>query len=141
VDSLLLGMTGRKWVIQTALFVGTSAFVAVFGFAGWIYRHADTQKTFLAVLPWLLGTIIACRLLTAGWLLRQVMRRELLDGRTVARWVIAWLIAGFGLFGILAWSVPRGLIPTLYIAFIVLFALPMARLAATPLALAWNRHR
>jgi hypothetical protein len=45
------------------------------------------------------------------------------------------------LFSILAWSVPAGIVPTYYLALIVLFALPMVRLAATPLALAWNRHR
>jgi hypothetical protein len=141
VDSLFLGLTGRKWAIQTALFGGMALFFVVCGLGAWIYHHPETQKPFLAVLPWLLGTLIVCRLLTAGWALRQAQRRDLLDARTARRWIIAWLIVGLVLFSILAWSVPAGIVATYYLAFLVLFALPMVRLAATPLALAWNRHR
>jgi len=36
---------------------------------------------------------------------------------------------------------PPELVPRYYLAYGVLFALPMARLAAAPLTLAWNRHR
>jgi hypothetical protein len=45
------------------------------------------------------------------------------------------------LFGLFAWAVPPEVLSRYYLAYGVLFALPMARLAAAPLTLAWNRHR
>jgi len=141
VDSLLLGLTGRKWVIQGTIMVGFAGF-AVLCFTGlWIYRHPETHETFLAVLPWLLGLVVLCRLLAAGWVLQRLMRRHLLAPRTAARWLAAWLLLASLSVSILAWSVPAEVVPLHYVAFAVVFVLPLARLTAAPLALAWNRHR
>ena len=49
--------------------------------------------------------------------------------------------AGSALFAMLAWVLPAEKVPRYYIAFAVALVLPMARLAAAPLVLAWNRHR
>jgi uncharacterized membrane protein YraQ (UPF0718 family) len=73
--------------------------------------------------------------------LRAVLRRDLLQSRTVGRWLIAWMLLASLLFGALAWTVPTEHVPIEYVALGVLFAMPMARLAGTPLALAYNRHR
>ena len=127
VDSLFLGLTGRKLVIQGTVFIGMTGFFVACGVGAWTYHHPETNKTVLAVLPWLLGMLIVCRLLAARWALRHALCKDLLDVRTVRWGVTAWLTVGFVLFGILAWSVPEGLVPTHYIAFIVLFALLMAR--------------
>ena len=108
---------------------------------GMIYKGPDTHETVLPLLPWLLGLLTLGRLLVAGWLLRQIVRRNLVEARTVMRWLIALVLLGLALFGILAWAVPGELVPWYYIAFAVLLVMPMAHLAATPLALAWNRHR
>lgn len=141
VDSLLLGLTGRKWVIQGALFLGMAGFAVLCFIGDWIYYHPGTHAAFLDLLPWLLGLLMFCRLMAAGWALRQVLRRGLLDPRTMMRWLMVWLLLGLVLFGLLAWLLSPTEVPLFYLALAVLLALPMARLAATPLALAWNRHR
>ena len=41
----------------------------------------------------------------------------------------------------LAWLVPSGVVPLYGLALGVVLFLPLARLLAAPLALAWNRHR
>ncbi|HEV3119492.1 MAG TPA: hypothetical protein VGY58_20715 [Gemmataceae bacterium] len=141
VDSLFLGLTGRKWVFQSALVAVMAGFFILCCVGGWIYKHPETHHQFLALLPWLLGLLIVCRLLVAGVALRQGLRRGLLEPRTALRWLTAWVFLGSALFGLLAYVVPTDLMPVHYLAFAVLLAMPMTRLTAAPLALAWNRHR
>ncbi len=140
-DSLLLGLTGRKWLIQGTLFLWMTGFFALLGLGVWIYHHPESHKICLAVLPWFLGVMVMCRLFAAGWALRQSLRKRLMAPRLAKRWMMTWLLLALALFSMLAWSVPAALVPAYYLAFVVLLALPMASLAATPLALAWNRHR
>jgi hypothetical protein len=139
-SSLLLGLTGRKWIIQAYLAVGIAAWACFAIIAAWIYKTPGSHETVLAVLPWLLGLWTLGRLLAAGWALRQSLQQGLVKASTIRRWLTAWMLFGLALFGTLAWVVPRELVPAHYLAFIVLLTLPMAHLAATPLALAWNRH-
>jgi hypothetical protein len=141
VDSLFLGLTGRKWVFHSAIVAVMAGIVILGCVGGWIYQHPETHHQFLALLPWLLGLLIVCRLLVAGVALRLGLRRGLLEPRTALRWLTAWVFLGSTLFGLLAYVVPTDLIAVHYLAFAVLFAMPMVRLTAAPLALAWNRHR
>jgi hypothetical protein len=140
-DSLFLGLTGRKWVIQVSLIVGAFVFCVLCAVGGWIHNHAETWETFRAMLPWLLALLIACRLLAASWVVRKAIRRRLLDEKTVLCWLVAWLLLAVALFGLLACVVPTEVVPLHYVAFAVVLSLPMTRLAASPLVLAWNRHR
>ena len=45
------------------------------------------------------------------------------------------------LVALLAWLVPEGVLPLYGLALTAVLTVPLARLAAAPLALAWNRHR
>jgi hypothetical protein len=141
VDSLYLGLTGRKWIEASIALVCIPGSLALCVGATWIYKTPETHKATLAVLPWVLATVIVCRLLLALFALRQVVRNGLLAPPTVARWLAIWLLFAAALFGLLALSVLADRVAMHYLAFAVLSAMPMARLAATPLALAWNRHR
>ncbi len=141
VDSLFLGLTGRKWVIQGAIFAGMAGFFLLCFVGGWIYKHPETHERLLALLPWLIGLLILFRLLVAGLALRQGLRQGLFEPRTALRWLTAWVLLGSALFGLLAYVVPADLVPLGYLAYAVLLTLPTARLTAAPLALAWNRHR
>jgi hypothetical protein len=67
--------------------------------------------------------------------------RRALQPRTAVRWATAWVCVASALFGLLAYAVPAERVPVYNLALAVLFAMPMARLTAAPLALAWNRHR
>src|SRR5207237_1033102 len=116
-------------------------FVGLWMVGAWFVSNPDDQHTFLTVLPWLLGALVLCKLAAAGWALYWALAHDLLTPRTVLAWVTAWIVVGAGLFGLLAWVVPLGSVPLYYLAYAVLFVLPTVRLAATPLALAWNRHR
>ena len=141
VDSLLLGLTGRKWVIQGTIFVGLALIAGLAAFAGWVANHPDTHETMRRLLPWLVGLCVCCRLALAGLAMRRLLRGNFVHGKTIVRWVIVWLTLAVMFTGIIAWIVPSKLVPLYDIALAVTAMMPLARFAATPLALAWNRHR
>jgi hypothetical protein len=141
VDSLLLGLTGRKWVIQGTLFAGMAGLLALLSVGGWIYKHPETHATVAAAAPWLLGLLVLCRLLAVAWALRRGISMGLFGARVAMRCVAAWLLLASLLIGLLAWTVPREFVPFHYLVLAVVSVFPAAHLACTPLALAWNRHR
>jgi hypothetical protein len=141
VDSLLVGLTGREWVIKGYLFGGMLGTISLWIIGLTHFAHPETHATVRAVLPWLLAGLILCRLLAAAWALRVGLQQGLLAGRTVATWAVAWLLLALALFAVVAWVVPADLVSRYYLAIGVVWCLPMTHLAATPLALAWNRHR
>ena len=141
VDSLFLGLTGRKWVIETAISVVMVTIVGL-GLVGiWISKHPEIHGHLLALVPWLLGLLMACRLSVAGLALRAGLRRRVLAPRTAVRWVTTWACVAATLFGLLVYAVPAERVPVYNLALAVLFVMPMVRLTAAPLVLAWNRHR
>jgi hypothetical protein len=141
VDSLLLGLTGREWVIKGGLFGGVIATFGVWILGLTLLAHPETHATVQAVLPWLLAGLVLCRLLAAGWAVRAALRRGILTGRVVAVWATGWLLLALTLFSVAAWVVPAEWVSPFYLAVGVVWCLPLAHLAAMPLALAWNRHR
>jgi hypothetical protein len=141
VDNLLINLTGREWVIKGWLFGTMIGSVGVWIVGLTLLAHPETHETVRAVLPWLLGGLVLCRMLAAGWALRRGLRQGLVQGWMVAAWAAAWLVLAALLFGVLAWVVPAEWVPRYYVAMGVVWCLPLAHVAATPLALAWNRHR
>jgi hypothetical protein len=139
VDCLYFSLTG--WIILCELFLAGC-------FAGFMLTHdmltydpPEIHESLLGLLPSVLTVLILARLLLAGWALREVLRRGLVQSRTVGRWLAVWLLTASALFILLSLAVRTEHMPVYYVAFAVLVAMPMVRLTAAPLALAWNRHR
>ena len=140
VDRLFAALTGRRWIEVTLGCVCIPGYLGPFMFTlaalDSLWLPMQTER---AVLLWLIAVVFLGRLLATAWALRQSLRQGLLTGRTVAYWVAGWLLLASGLIAALVWAIPME--PAVPVAIAVLFAMPMARLAASPLALAWNRHR
>src|ERR1019366_3038839 len=143
LDCLYVGLIGSKWIEAAVAWGSIPISYCLCAFVATIYFDPLAHYAMtLTLWPWLLGILIVVRVLTAAWSLREVMRRGLVKPKTVARWATAWLLLASLLFALLlTWAVPLEVAPLHHFAFAVLFALPMVRLAAAPLALAWNRHR
>ncbi len=52
-----------------------------------------------------------------------------------------WLAAVAALYAFLEWLAGAPIYPFYFVAGIAILAMPLARVAAAPLALAWSRHR
>jgi hypothetical protein len=136
-DNLFVGLLGRRRAVHAGLILTAVALTVLFALlAHWMEnpRFGDGLRDFL---PWLAGA----KLLAAAWALRAVQRRGLLRSQTVACLLAAWLVIAAGLFACLWWLLPEGFASVRVLASVVVLLVPLARLAAAPLALAWNRHR
>jgi hypothetical protein len=141
VQSLFIGMSGREWVIKASVFAALTFLAIVLPLAVWISR----SKYAIALLWNNLGSIAAvlvCIKLTAAvWIAMRLHDRRLLSDRTLIISAVCWDVTVFALYGVLAWIVPFELIGKNVLALIAILEVPLARIAAAPLALAWNRHR
>jgi hypothetical protein len=142
LDCLYVGLIGSKW-IEASVALGSipgAYFLCIFVATIYVQPAAHYETT-LTLWPWFVGALLLCRLGTTAWALRQVLCHGLMRPRTAACWVAGWVLLASLLFGLLAWAIPAELVPVYLLACGVAFVMPMARLAASPLALAWNRHR
>jgi hypothetical protein len=141
VKGLWLGLAGRVRILVAggALVLGFWVTLCLAG--PWVYDRAEYHATLLGLLPWLGGAAVLLKLLLAGWLARALRGRGLVATRTLLGWLAAWSLAALGLFAALALLTPAAQVPRPYLALGVVLVLPLARLAAAPLALHANRHR
>jgi hypothetical protein len=141
VESRLLGLTGRDWIGKFSVILGLILFVAGLMFVSWFANLSQYYPWLIDAIPWVLGTLVALKLAFGGAAIYGLRRCHLMTDRTLAIWGAAWLIAFATFFGLLRWLVPISLAPTHTLAMGVILMLPLARFAAMPLALHWNRHR
>ncbi|HJZ57495.1 MAG TPA: hypothetical protein VKE74_21175 [Gemmataceae bacterium] len=140
VANLWVGLAGRTWMVPAHTILMT--LIVLQGLAEWALWNADTvrREQLLDVLPWVAGVAIALKFVLAGWALRALNRRGQLSAAALVRLLGTWLLVAGSLFGFLVWLVPSSSVPVYGLALGVVLFVPLARLAAAPLALAWNRH-
>jgi len=141
VQSMYIGLTGREWVIKSSLFFALS-FLAIIGpIAQWIHDHRGVRAALWDALPWILAVLVCVKLSAAAWIATRLYNSRLLRDRTLVTGAACWLALVLALYGLLGWLVSGPLIPRYFLALVAILAIPLARLSAAPLALAWNRHR
>jgi hypothetical protein len=141
VANVWVGLTGRTWVVVAQNVVVFVAFLqGMYEMTMWNAELAR-REAILNALPWVAGVAVGLKFLAAGLALRALLRRGEVAPRVLGRLLGLWLVTAATLFALLAWVVPSDLAPRYGLALGVVLFLPLARLAAAPLALAWNRHR
>ena len=80
-------------------------------------------------------------MIVAVWIGVRLYDRRLLSDRVLVTGAACWSIAVFALYGVLLWLLESPHIPHYVLMLVAILAIPLARLSAAPLALAWNRHR
>jgi hypothetical protein len=141
VANLWVGLSGRTWMVPAHMIL--VALVGLQLLAEWAFSNSGVARSewFYEALPWILGGVVVLKFALAGWALRASHRRGQLKYDTAAKLVAGWVAGAVGLFALLAWLVPSSVVPVERLAVGVVLLLPLARLAAAPAALAWNRHR
>ena len=141
VQSLYIGMSGREWLVKASVFVVLSFLAIIVPLAHWVIGN----RVVMAVL-WnnfaLIAAVLVCfKLSAAVWIAMRLHDKRLLSDRTLVIGAVCWDVAVFALYGVLVWIVPLVLIGNYALALVAILEVPLARFAAAPLALAWNRHR
>lgn len=141
VGDLWIGLSGRVWISHAmSILLGTIGLQAMYEVTVWSGEPARKER-FLDALPWVASLAVIAKFVAAGWFAKALVKRGELEGVTVGRIAIGWLLAAGVLFGLLVWLAPADFAPTYGLALGAILFLPLARLAAAPLALGWNRHR
>ena len=141
VQNLYIGLTGRERVIKTSLFVTLLALAALGPIAVWMLESSGARATLWSAIPWILAGLVAGKMAAASWVAVHLHRRRVLGDRTLVAGAAAWVVAVLALYGLLTWLLFTPFMPRYLLGLIAILTVPLARLAAAPLALAWNRHR
>jgi hypothetical protein len=141
VQGLCINLTGREWVIKGATAASLTLFSVFIWLGCMVFWDPRYQEFLLHALPWALGLAAALKAGLAYWVMRALLRKGLVPARSIILLLGIWLGIAAALIGLVVWLVPNGNVAPASLAAGVVLALPLVRLSATPLALAWDRHR
>jgi polyhydroxybutyrate depolymerase len=92
-------------------------------------------------LPWIGAGLIFLKVSIAAWIAARLYAGRLLSGHVIVTAAVCWIAIVLAFHSLLAFVITNPLFPPYLPALIAILSIPLARLAAAPLALAWNRHR
>jgi hypothetical protein len=141
VQSLYIGLSGRAWIVKASVFVALTLLAVLMPLAHWILESKPVMAALWNAIPWILTVLVCFKLSAAAWIAMRLHDHRLLRDRTLVIGAVCWDVAVFALYGLLVWLLPTVLFRRSFLALVAILAVPLARLSAAPLALAWNRHR
>ena len=140
VQSLYIGLTGRASLIKASVFL-TIGFVFLFGpVFGWISDTGRLGQIWSAI-PVIFVVLVSAKMSVVVWIGQRLFRQRLLSDRALVGGAAAWSLAVLALYAVLAWLADAPHIPHYLLMLAAILTIPVARLSAAPVALAWTRHR
>jgi hypothetical protein len=140
VQSLYIGLSGRASLVQGSVFLVLGFFFLFGPFAEWLMEGGRLGELWSA-LPLIFAILVSLKMIAAVWIILRLYHGGLLSDRTLVIGAACWSLAVFALYGVLVWLLDTPHIPHYLLMLLAILAIPLARLSAAPLALAWNRHR
>jgi hypothetical protein len=140
VHGLYIGLTGRDWLIKGNVFFTLSLLCAAGPVIYWIGER-EVLRALWESFVWILVVLVCLKMSAVAWIFTRLYDSRLVSDRTLVTGAACWCAAVLFLYGVLVWLVDSPLFAQYYLAMIAILAVPLARLSAAPLALAWNRHR
>ena len=141
VQSLYIGLSGRRGFIKASLFAALVLVAIVVPAGHWIFTDRAAIALLWNAIPWIAAALAAFKLGVAAWIATRLHDRGLVTGRALIFAALLWDVIVFAIFGALVWIVPAMLIPADVLALVAILVVPLARISAAPLTLAWSRHR
>ncbi len=141
VHSLFIDLTGREWVVKSSVLLALSFLVIIWPIGRWIHDDRNVLATLLDALPWILAVLVCAKMSAAAWIATRLYDGRLLSDRTLVIGAACWLVAVLALYGLLVWLWATPHVARYFLLLVAILEIPLARLSAAPLALAWNRHR
>jgi hypothetical protein len=140
VQSLCIGLTGRESLIKGIVFLALVFLFLIGPLAEWIIDEGHVGELWSA-LPLIFTVLVFFKITAATWIGLRVSNRRLVSDRALVKGAAVWCLAVFALYGVLVWLLDTPHFPHYLLMLLAILAIPLARLSAAPLALAWNRHR
>jgi len=141
VQSLYVGMSGRSWLVKASVFAALAFLVVAPPLAQWIVSSRALIAALWNALPWIAAVLVCIKLSAAVWIAMRLRDAGVFGDGALLAAAACWDVAVFALYGVLMWLLPALLVRPYFIVLIAILAVPLVRVSAAPLALAWNRHR
>ena len=141
VQSLYLGLTGKTWIIKASGFIVFAAFSLMGPAFQWFINNQSAERWLWENWPILVGALVAMKMAAGFWVATRLHRAALITDQRLLLLTTAWLATVAVLYGAMVWWIDTPFFPRYAFAMIATLAVPFARLAAAPLAIAANRHR
>jgi hypothetical protein len=141
VQSLHIGLTGREWIVKGSVLLTLTLLILLGPIVEWIIDTPSVQRTLWNALPLILAGLVGLKMSAAAWIATRLDRNRVLGDRALVLGAACWLVAVLALYGVLVWLFSTPFVARYVLALIAILAVPLARISAAPLALAWNRHR
>jgi len=141
VQSLCVGLTGSEWLIKSSVLLALIALVAAGPLADEVITNRTVQSAIWNGLPWILVVLVVFKMIAASWVAIRLYDSRLLSDRMLVTGAACWLVTVLVLYGVLEWFAASPTIPRYFLGAIAILQVPLARVSAAPLALAWSRHR
>lgn len=141
VQSLCIGESGRPWLVKGSVFFALALLTALGPIAHWVSNDRQVMTALWIGLPWIAAIFVGLKIAAGVWIATRLLRMRLAGIRTLIAAALCWDLAVFALYGLLAWILPELLVRSYVLALLAILAIPLVRVSAAPLALAWSRHR
>jgi hypothetical protein len=141
IAGMCANLTGREGVTRASGMVFAVLIFMGVTVGSLAVDNPRLQEALLRVLPWALGVAVTVKVVLAVWAVQALLRSGLVPVRTVCILMGIWLGVAAGFIVLAIRSVPAEYAGWATLAAGVLLSLPLVRLTASPLALAWDRHR
>ena len=140
VRSLYVGLSGRASLIKGSVFLVLGFFFVLGPFAEWVIDSGRLGEVWSA-LPLIFAILVTLKMIAAVWIVVRLYHSRVVSDRTLVTGAALWTLAVLVLYCVLIWLFDTPHIPDYVLLLVAIMAIPLARLSAAPLALAWNRHR
>src|SRR5258705_21768 len=141
VQSLHIGLTGRAWIVKGSVLLTLTVLILLGPIVEWISDTPSLHGALWNALPQILAILVGIKMSAAAWIATRLDRSRLLGDRALVLGAACWLVAVLILYAVLVWFFSTPFVARYVLALIAILAVPLARISAAPLALAWNRHR
>jgi hypothetical protein len=140
VQSLYIGLSGRASLIKGTVFLALTILFFIGPISEWIIETGRLGELWSA-LPLIFALLVSFKMMAAVWIIVRLYHSGLVSDRTLVSGAALWSLAVLALYAVLAWLFDTPHVPHYLLMLLAILAIPLARLSAAPLALAWNRNR
>ena len=141
VQSLCIGFTGREGLVKASVFGTLALIVVLIPVLQWIGRSGAAQAVLWDATRWIPAVLVAIKMSLAFFLAIRLYDRGVLGGRALLTGATTWLLAVLLVYSLLVWAMDTPHVARYWLALVAILLVPLNRVSAAPLALAWNRHR
>lgn len=141
VQTLWVGLSGRQWIINTSMVLALLILCAVGPLLVWVVEDRRVFAVLWSSMTMILGVLACAKMIAAASVATRLYRGRVLRDRALVLGAALWAVGVLALYAVLVWFVDSSLFPRHFLALVAILAIPLARVSAAPLALAWNRHR